>query len=370
MKRNASKSISHTNVNHTIQYHVLTITAAVMCTLLIPVYSAHAATAPITLCVSTVPMTMHDGKSVTFWGYTPTCGATNGNGHLPGPPIEVGVGETLNLTLSVPMMTTPMEMMGYAGHTIHMHGADVQTQEDGVPETGASVSGDTYTWTPTAEMAGSYMYHCHVHTVKHLEMGMYGPLIVVPKDSSGNSLNQLTPDLPGKPALTKYDSIQTYLFSTVDPAYHTVNGDSPVFADYNPTYFLLNGKESIAKDSTGALIPVAADTLTTTQNSKVALRLIGLHSVKGTFSIRDTRDSTGTAKPFTVYVEDGRQYPTPETVTSLDIGPGQRFDIIFTTPATGSGTWYPQFEYQKLRDASPGGARVPYATVFGQVTFQ
>ena len=215
-------------------------------------------------------------------------------------------------------------------------------------------------------MAGTYMYHCHVHTVKHLEMGMYGPLIVVPKDSSGNSLKQLTPDIPGKPTLTTYDFVQTYLFSTVDPAYHTATGDSPVFADYNPTYFLLNGKESIAKDSTGALKPVAAETLTVPKGSKVALRLIGLHSVKGTFSIRD---NFGKEQQFTVHVQDGREYPTAEPVTSLDIGPAQRFDIIFTPPAPGSGTWYPQFEYQKLRDASPGGARVPYATVFGQLTF-
>ena len=100
--------------------------------------------------------------------------------------------------------------------------------------------------------------------------------------------------------------------------------------------------------------------------SKVALRLIGLHSVKGTFRILD---NLGNEQQFTVHVQDGRQYPTPELATRLDIGPAQRFDIIFTTPATVSGTWYPQFEYQKLRDASPGGARVPYATVFGSVTF-
>jgi len=144
-----------------------------------------------------------------------------------------------------------------------------------------------------------------------------------------------------------------------------VVGESPVFADYNPKYFLLNGKESIAKISTGALIPVAADTLAAAQNSKVALRLIGLHSVKGRFRILD---SGGKEQQFTIYVQDGRQYPTPELTTSLDIGPAQRFDIIFNTPST-PGTWYPQFEYQKLRDASPGGAKIPYATVFGQVTF-
>ncbi len=366
MNLNTTKTVSQSSENRSTKRLILTITSVMLCVLLNWARQANAATPPITLCVSTVAKTMHDGQSVVFWGFTRTCGAANGNGVLPGPPVEVGVGETLNLTLSVPMMTTPWEtMMGdYRGHTIHMHGADVQTLEDGVPDTGASVTGDTYTWTPTAEMAGTYMYHCHVHTVKHLEMGMYGPLLVVPKDASGNPLRQLTPDIPGKPTLTAYDFIQTYLFSAVDPAYHAADavGDAPVFADYNPKYFLLNGKESI--NSSGAA--VAAETLTAARNSKVALRLIGLHSVKGTFKILD---SNGNAQPFTVYVQDGRQWPAPETVTSLDIGPAQRFDIIFSTPST-SGTWHPQLEYQKLRDSSPG-VRAPYVngTVFGNVTF-
>ncbi|MGR8941187.1 MAG: hypothetical protein ACU83V_06575 [Gammaproteobacteria bacterium] len=32
---------------------------------------------------------------------------------------------------------------------------------------------------------GSYPYPCHLHAVKHLEMGMYGAIIVRPRDASG-----------------------------------------------------------------------------------------------------------------------------------------------------------------------------------------
>ncbi len=362
MNLKSTKAISRVGMTRSVPFRSLTITGVVMGALVISLQHANAATPPKTLCISTMAKTMHDGQPVTFWGFTPTCGVA-GNAQLPGPPVEVGVGETLNLTLSIPMgmPMPPMEPAPYMGHTIHMHGADLPSAVDGVPDTSTAIGGMgnpssfIYSWTPTAEMAGTYMYHCHVHTVKHLEMGMYGPLIVVPKDAAGNFLNQLTPDLPGRPTLTAYDSVQTYLFSAVDPAYHTATGDSPVFADYNPAYFLINGKESIS--NTGAA--VAAETMTTAPNSKVALRLIGLHSVKGTFKILD---GAGNAKPFTIYLQDGRQWPTPETVTSLDIGPAQRFDIIFNTPST-SGTWYPQFEYKKLRDSSK------YATVFGQVIF-
>lgn len=306
---------------------------------------AEAATINLTRCVTTLNKTMSDGQTVTFWVFG-TGGMMCGGGALPGAAVEVGVGDTLNLTLNVGMMT-PAEAAPYNGHTIHLHGADVPTAEDGVPETGAPVNGDTYTWSPAAGMEGGYMYHCHVHTVKHLEMGMYGALIVRPRDAAGNFLNQLTPD-----AATAYHYIQNYVFGTVDPAYHTATGDSTVFADYNPRYFLINGNE-------GRTTAAPAATLAAARASKVALRLIGLHSVGGTFSIRD---GSGNAKSFTVYVQDGRKWAVPETVTSLDISPGQRYDILLTTPSTSS-TWYPQIAYKNLRD----GAAL--ATVYGRVTF-
>ena len=317
---------------------------------------AGAATINRSLCVNTLTKIMNDSVPVTFWGFT-DCSSGSGMGgmggmaagQVPGPAIEVGVGDTLNLALTVSMMT-PQENPPYNGHTIHLHGADVPTSQDGVPETNNhQVNGATYIWTPTAEMAGSYVYHCHVHTVKHLDMGMYGALIVRPKDTAGNILyNQLTSD-----PQTAYDVEQSLVFSTVDPDYHTAVGDSTVFGNYNPRYFLINGTES-----TGSGAP--AVTVSAAVNQKVALRLIGIHAVGGTFSIRD---GAGTAQPFTVYVEDGRQWPVPETKTQLDIGSGQRFDIVFTTPATGGTAWYPQMTYKKLR----GGAA--YATTYTKVTF-
>lgn len=314
---------------------------------------ANAATINQTVCVRNLDRRMSDGATVRFWGFTTNCGGMAA-GLVPGPQVEVGVypsgstrTDTLNLTLN--MMMAPQEPAPYDGHTIHLHGADVPTAEDGVPETGAVTTGDTYTWTPTRKMAGSHAYHCHVHTVKHLEMGMYGALVVRPRDAAGNWLNQLTHD-----TATAYDYVQTYVLSTVDPAYHTATGDSTVFADYNPKYFLIQGNEGLSTSSPAVSLSAAT-------NRKVALRLIGMHSTNATFSIKD---ASGIAKPFTVYVQDGRQWATAETVTSLDISPGQRFDIVFTTPST-SGTWYPQVTYKNLRD----GGTYTNGTVYGRVTF-
>lgn len=316
--------------------------------------TAQAANINVTRCVASMNKTMSDGQSVTFWVFG-TGGMMCGGGALPGAPVEVGVypdgtttTDTLNLTLSMNGMT-PQEAAPYNGHTIHMHGADVPTSEDGVPETYNDVNGDTYTWIPTRDMAGSYLYHCHVHTVKHLEMGMYGALIVRPKSASGAWLNQITHN-----TATAYDYVQNYVLSTVDPAYHTATGDSTVFADYNPKYFLIAGNE-------GRTTSAPAISLSAGRSKKVALRLMGLHSVNSTFTVKD---GSGNAKPFTVYTQDGRALATPQSVTTLDISPGQRFDIIFTTPST-AGTWYPQVTYKNLRN----GSAYTNGTVYGRVTF-
>jgi len=317
--------------------------------------AAEAANINVTRCVGSLNKTL-SGQTVTFWGF-----GTGGmmmmwcTGALPGAAIEVGVypagsgmSDTLNLTLNIGMMT-PQEAAPYRGHTIHMHGADVPTSEDGVPETYNDTNGDTYTWTPTTEMAGSYLYHCHVHTVKHLEMGMYGALIARPRNTSGTWLNQLTHN-----TATAYNYVQNYVFGTVDPAYHTATGDSTVFADYNPVYFMISGNQGLTTSA-------PAITLAAARNRKVALRLLGLHSANSTFAVKD---GSGNAKSFTVYTQDGRELSTPQTVTSLDVTPGQRFDIIFTTPST-AGTWYPQVTYKNLRN----GTAYTNGTVYGRVTF-
>ncbi|MGZ5511528.1 MAG: multicopper oxidase domain-containing protein, partial [Nitrososphaeraceae archaeon] len=45
------------------------------------------------------------------------------------------------------------------------------------------MSNESYTYNITAEPAGALMYHCHVPPVsEHIRMGMYGALIIDPKD--------------------------------------------------------------------------------------------------------------------------------------------------------------------------------------------
>ena len=297
----------------------------------------------VTLQVSPVTKTMSDGKNVTFWVF---CNGGGGMGGCPvsGPVLELGVGQTANVTLN--MMMAPQENPPYHGHTIHWHGLDVPQSEDGVPETGAAVLGDNYRFSVDSRYVGSHMYHCHVHTVKHLEMGMYAPFIVKAVDGSGNFLNVINSGGP------TYDYEWNLMFSSVDPAYHTAVGDSTVFADYNPKYFLVNGNEGRSRSA-------PSEVFTAAPGARVAIRLMGIQSVNTTFEIRD---AGGSSKSFTVHNKDGFKLPSTQTVTKLDLSPGQTADVMVTLP-TSSSSWYPQFTFKNLRN---GGS---FGTAYSQLNF-
>lgn len=289
------------------------------------------------------------GNNITFWVY-----CQMGPGMMPGncmdsstwsPLLEIGVGQQANVTLMVPMMMAN-EPAPYDGHTIHFHGLDLPQGEDGVPETGASTNGDTYTFTMDARYIGSHKYHCHVHTVKHLEMGMYGGFIVRAVDEAGNFVNRINDGGPF------YDFEWNWVLSTVDPRYHTAIGDDPVFASYEPQYFLINGNTGLSRTT-------PAETLIANTGSTVAIRLMGLQSVNATFRILDLSNNPQT---FQLHNMDGFKLNTPRNETEIEISPGQTRDIMITLPAAG-GVFYPEITYRRLLDDSP------YSTVYSTLVF-
>ncbi|WP_455201964.1 multicopper oxidase domain-containing protein [Kaarinaea lacus] len=316
--------------------------------LLLLASNAHAIDVSGGITLGVMPMTKTlGGNDITFWVYC-VMGSTEPGGcmnlQLPGPTLELGVGAQASVTLMPGMMAT--EPAPYDGHTIHFHGLDVPQGEDGVPETGASTNGDTYTFNVDSRYVGSHKYHCHVHTVKHLEMGMYGAFIVRAVDAQGNFVNTINEGGP------TYDFEWNWVLSTVDPRYHTAVGDDPVFASYVPQYFLINGNEGLTRAA-------PAETLAATVGANVAIRLMGLHSVNSTFQILDSND---VPQEFVLHNMDGFKLNTPRTVTEIEISPGQTRDIMITLPAT-PGTLFPEVTYRRLLDDSA------YSTVFTELTF-
>ena len=107
-----------------------------------------------------------DGVNLTTWTY---------GGTVPGTEIRVTKGDLVKVnvtnTLEVPI-------------TIHWHGYPVKSAMDGIPgyTQDAILPGQTFTYEFTANVVGTYWYHSHQESSKQVDMGLYGALIVEPKE--------------------------------------------------------------------------------------------------------------------------------------------------------------------------------------------
>ena len=97
------------------------------------------------------------------------------NGTYPGPELRVTEGDwvRVNFTNRSPEI-----------HTIHWHGITLANEMDGVPNgTQWGVAQDqTFTYLFQAQPAGTHFYHCHNMTQLHVQAGMFGILIIEPKN--------------------------------------------------------------------------------------------------------------------------------------------------------------------------------------------
>ncbi len=99
------------------------------------------------------------------------------NGTSPGPEIRVVQGQTLQVRLvneSVP-----------DGVTLHWHGMDVPNADDGVAGVtqDAVLPGGEFTYRFVARDAGTYWYHSHQVANPQVEGGLFGGLVVTPREA-------------------------------------------------------------------------------------------------------------------------------------------------------------------------------------------
>ena len=190
---------------------------------------------------------------------------------LPSPIIWAEEGDDLYITL----INLGMPIAGIMDpHTVHMHGAHVATQLDGFPETSFGVPMwmdftapppvATYYFKP--EAPGTMMYHCHVEASEHVQMGMYGALVIYPSKESLCRVG-ITQDKKGmwrlygkklyhipKTATNRnfaYNDVNTFfdkeyvmLLSDIDSVWHDAvkNGTPFKAANYKPDFWLVNGR--------------------------------------------------------------------------------------------------------------------------------
>jgi manganese oxidase len=178
-----------------------------------------------------------------------------GNAQFPAPLIYAAVGDVVQINfknLGVTNRGSPNDP-----HSIHLHGLDVDAANDGVPETSVGAvpanlaipgAGNVIVYMFVPQNPGTYMYHCHQEADIHVQMGMYGALVVYnPADlaySGGGPGKGLGGTLWG----WKYDKDVIMLLSEIDVRQHTSEqagrvGGGAVFnpVNYQPQYWLING---------------------------------------------------------------------------------------------------------------------------------
>ena len=273
---------------------------------------------------------MAGGTSIRTWSFGR---GFNGDRTVPGPVIEGIEGETMQVTLSSDMP-----------HSIHLHGLDVDQANDGVPATSGYVArmrgggmmnfgrvngytnlGSPFTYTFTAPHAGTYMYHCHVDTVLHVEMGMFGTVIIRPLDGiTGVAWT-------GGPV---FDKEYIWHLHTFDSTWHSGMGggiggmggmvSGPGTVRHRPNYFMINGR-----DGNNTLIdPATAIEAGPGQRALIRLNNVGYQPALVQLG----------GIEFDVIASDGRPLAQTLRTTSQLIAPGERYDLLFTMPISGSLT--------------------------------
>lgn len=287
---------------------------------------------------TTYTKTLWDSTQITTWGFS------EGSKYpvLPGPTLYAEEGDTVVISIRNQSQGAP--------HTIHWHGLDVDQANDGVPSTSfllEHMQDSTYTF--IAPHPGTYLYHCHVASIVHVQMGMYGSFTVKPRGSENEVWE-------GGPA---FDKEYLWLMSEVDkswhenvPVHYSTDSLYPEFEvpEYNPDYFLINGNSHHQLRSDGE-----TDIYTSNVSDIVLLRLsnVGYH-------LNEIIFPSGINSQ--IISSDGRPLPSFENKDTLLIGPGERYSVLLQSPIVLTDSI--QVNYLDINNSSL------LATQYGHVKFR
>jgi FtsP/CotA-like multicopper oxidase with cupredoxin domain len=238
--------------------------------------------------------------SVIRWNILPKVQVTAYaiNRQVPGPRLDLTEGDhvRINFTNHLPEPTT-----------MHWHGLIVPNAMDGPGYiTQLPVQpGGSYVYEYTVIQSGTYFYHSHTRPDRQQALGLYGSLIIHPKDASA------------EPKATYDYVVQLQEWLRRDgltyPAMLMEGG--------LPNFFTINGKAY-----------PATDTLRMRVGETIKFRIIGTNNN----FIHPMHMHGG---PFTVVARDGVALSPAARFQAdvVNVGPGQRYDVIW--PAREPGKW-------------------------------
>lgn len=257
----------------------------------------------------------------------------------------------------------------FDGHTLHWHGfVNAIPLFDGVPELSLSVPvGRDLAYFYRPHDAGTYMYHCHFEDVEHVQMGMTGMVLVRPKQNR-------TP-VAGDPAgskyayndgdgSTRYDREFAFMITELWSAAHYRDAHIQVsdWTDYDPSFWLLNGRgypDTVAPNGNPNVTAAGrlqyqpiSSLVTCNAGERVLLRMANLGYQSHAMSV-DSIDLRIVAKDASRLV--GRDGTTNYlTTNTVDVGPGESRDVIFTAPGPGEYLLYDR-QYSFLENGGGPG---------------
>jgi len=200
------------------------------------------------------------------------------NGQVPGPQLRVREGDRVRIHLLNKLAQST---------SIHFHGVELPNDQDGVPFiTQPPVKpGESYTYEFTVPNAGSHMYHSHHNSAIQVGNGLLGAFIVEPR----------------RPV-----------------AAHRADVDYVMVLNDGAHGYTLNGKSFPATE------PIVCDHGQTVRirfmNEGMMIHPMHLHGIH-----------------MTVIAKDGWDQPMPWKCDTLNIAPGERWDVL--VKATNPGTW-------------------------------
>ena len=200
------------------------------------------------------------------------------NGVVPGPQIRVREGDRVRVNVKNELTEST---------AVHFHGLELPNDQDGVPFiTQPPIKpGQSYTYEFTVPNAGSHMYHSHHNAAKQVGLGLLGAFIVEPRQKTANDRVDVD-----------------YVMILNDGAHgYTLNGKG--FPATEPIVAKRGQKVRIRFMNEGMMIH--------------PMHLHGMH--------------------MTVIAKDGWDQPAPWKCDTLNIAPGERWDVIVN--CTNPGTW-------------------------------
>jgi FtsP/CotA-like multicopper oxidase with cupredoxin domain len=218
------------------------------------------------------------------------------NRQVPGPRLRVVEGDRIRINVRnrLPESTT-----------IHWHGLILPNAMDGPADITQEPipPGGTFTYEFVVRQWGTYLYHTHDHPDRQQTLGLYGALIIDPRNQPPNRGYDIEHTIQLQEWLEREGL--TY------PAMLMEGG--------LPNFFTINGK---AYPST--------ETIRMKVGQRVLLRFIGTHNN----FIHPMHVHGG---PFRIIALDGIPVqPSAQTERdTVNVGPGQRFDVIWTAHEPG-----------------------------------